>query len=84
MPVEGVVKLSFDGCALGILGQLRIGGVIIGHQGLVMKTYSKPTIECVATEVEVVVVEEGLVQIKALGMSNFVVEEKVVVNLMGG
>ena len=41
MPIE-VVKLNFDGCALGAPRQLGIGGVIRDHQGSIIPAYSKP------------------------------------------
>ena len=36
----GLVKLNFDGCFLGNLGQLGIGGVIRNHLGTVVGAYS--------------------------------------------
>lgn len=47
--------------------------MIRDHQGSVIKTCSKPVGGGFAIEVEVVVLLEGLVQGKTLGLSNFVV-----------
>lgn len=40
-PLLGSVKLNFDGCSLGNLGQIGIGGVIRGYLGTVLRPFSK-------------------------------------------
>lgn len=74
MASERALKLNFDGYSLGTLKQLGIGQEITQQWGLVIKAYSKPTNDGFAIEVEVVVLLEGLVLAKALGLSNFMVE----------
>lgn len=37
----GFAKPNFNGCSLGNGGQLRIGGLLQDHFGIVLKTFSK-------------------------------------------
>lgn len=68
------IQLNLDGCSLGTLRQLEIGRVIRDHWGLVVKAYSKPAGVGFSIEIQIVVLLEGLMQTKASGLSNFVVQ----------
>ena len=37
----GLMKLNLDGCPMGCLGQIGIGGVIRNHFGIVLRAFSK-------------------------------------------
>ena len=37
----GLMKLNLDGCPMGCLGQIGIGGVIRNHFGMVLRAFSK-------------------------------------------
>ena len=48
--------------------------MIRDHQGSIIKAYSKPIGDGFTIEVKIVVLLEGLIQTKALGLLNFVIE----------
>ena len=73
-PFIGLVKLNFNGCSFRNPGQIGIRGVIRNHFGTLLRAYPKQTIEGLAIEVEILTLLEGLLQAKALGLSNLIIE----------
>ena len=81
-PIEGAVKLNFDGHALGTPKKLGIGGLIRDHEGLVIKVYSK-LVGDFATETELATLLKGLEQAN-LSLYYFVVKKGTLLLLSNG
>ena len=74
MPTDRIIKLNFDGCALGTPRQLGIGGLIRDHWNSIIRAYSKLVGDGFAIKAKVVALLEDHVEAKTLGLSNFVVQ----------
>ena len=70
----GSIKLNFDGCALGKPSQLGIGSVIMDYNDIVLRPFSKLVGVGLAIEAKILALLEGLLQTKALDLSNFLVK----------
>ena len=81
-PIEGAVKLNFDGHALGTPKKLGIGGLIRDHEGLVIKVYSK-LVGDFATKTELATLLKGLEQAN-LSLYYFVVKKGTLLLLSNG
>ena len=67
----GSIKLNFDGCTLGDPNQRGIRGVIMDHHGIVLKVLGGVGL---AIDAKILALLEGLLQAKALDLSNILVE----------
>ena len=67
----GSIKLNFDGCTLGDPNQRGIRGVIMDHHGIVLRVLGGVGL---AIDAKILALLEGLLQAKALDLSNILVE----------
>eukprot|EP00253_Pinus_taeda_P010390 PITA_10390 len=73
-PLEGGLKLNFDGDSRGNHGRAGIGGVIRNQEGEIVHIYCRALGEGTNNEMEFAELEQGLRILKSLQNSNVVVE----------
>lgn len=62
--------MDFHGCTMRHPGQTGIGAVIKDHNEIVVRDFSKPTGETLVIKAEILAFLEGLLQARALSLSN--------------
>ena len=65
-PPVGVLKLNFDGSALGNLGLVGVGGVIRNDGGKILLSYYRPAGICSSNKAEILSLKIGLLQASRL------------------
>ena len=67
---NGFDKLNFDGCSFGIPGQLKIGGMLMDHNGTLLRAFFKHIEVDLVNKAEILALLEDLKLVKAKGLSN--------------